>query len=80
LVILKNKNFIGVNINIRHQSFDVWLKEENIPNGFFDMDFFKKEINNIKNLRIKIYGLKIITVKNLVDEIFTSKNIITWEI
>lgn len=80
LVILKNKNYIGVSINIRHQSFDLWLNEENIPTDFFDPQLFKKEISNIKSLKSMISKLKIITVKNLVDTIFTSKNIITWEI
>ncbi|HCN50770.1 MAG TPA: hypothetical protein DIT10_17065 [Chryseobacterium sp.] len=80
LVILKNKGYIGVSVNMRHQSFDLWLKEENIPEAFFDENLFQNEVTNIKNLKKIISHLKIITVKKLVDVIFTSRNITTWEI
>ena len=80
LIILKNRGFIGMQINQRQQSFDVWINEKNIPNDFFNQDIFFNELENIQTLKLNIKRLKTITVKNLVDTIFTKNNIITWEV
>lgn len=80
LIILRNRKFIGMSINHIHQSFDIWIIEENIPKDFFDKDFFQTEIRNIQSLQIGISRLKGITVKKMVDTIFTKNNIITWEV
>ncbi|SOU86801.1 hypothetical protein [Tenacibaculum dicentrarchi] len=80
LIILRNRNFIGMSINHIHQSFDIWIIEENIPKEFLDKEFFEMEINNILSLKSNIGRLKGITVKKMVDIIFTKNNIITWEV
>jgi hypothetical protein len=80
LVILKNSNYIGVSVNRTHQSFDLWIKSENIPEGFLNSNLFEKEIKNINLLRSIIPRLKGITVKKMVESIFTNNNVITWEI
>lgn len=80
LIVLRNHNFIDISINRTHNSFDIWLKKENIPSDFFDQDLFKSELNNIKELKQRITALKVTTVKTLVDKVFSSHNIITWEI
>ena len=80
LVILKNRKFIGMSINRIHQSFDIWINKENIPKDFLNKSFFENEINNIKFLQSNISRLKGITVKKMVDTIFTKNNIITWEV
>lgn len=80
LIILKNRKFIGMSINHIHQSFDIWINKENIPKDFLDKSFFENEINNIKSLKSNINRLKGITVKKMVDTIFTKNNIITWEV
>lgn len=80
LIILKNREFIGLSINHIHQSFDLWIIEENVPEGFLNKELFEKEIENIKILQTKISRLKGITVKTMVDTIFTNNNIITWEV
>ena len=80
LIILRNRKFIGMSINHIHQSFDIWINEENIPKDFLDKNFFENEINNIQFLKSNISRLKGITVKKMVDTIFTKNNIITWEI
>ena len=80
LIILRNRKFIGMSINHIHQSFDIWIIEENIPEDFFNKDFFVKEINNIQYLQSNISRLKSITVKKMVDTIFTKNNVITWEV
>jgi len=80
LIILKNRGFIGMSINHVHQSFDLWINEENIPKDFFDIKIFEEEIKNIQVLKSKIGRLKGITVKKMVDTVFTKNNIITWEV
>jgi hypothetical protein len=45
-----------------------------------DKNFFEKEINNIRFLQSNISRLKGVTVKKMVDTIFTKNNIITWEV
>ena len=80
LVVLCNHNFIEVSINSVSKSFDIWLNLEKIPNEFFDKKLFRKEIENINVLKKHASFLSIITVKTLVDKIFTSNNILTWEI
>lgn len=80
LVVLRNHNFIEVSINSVSKSFDIWLNLEKIPNEFLDKKLFRKEIENINVLKKHASFLSIITVKTLVDKIFTSNNILTWEI
>ncbi len=80
VLILKNKNLIGVYFNVNRNSLDIWLIEENIPTGFFDGKLFENEINNIKILKIELPRLKILTLKTMVDTIFTKNKVITWEI
>lgn len=80
LVVLRNHNFIEVSINSVSKSFDIWLNLEKIPNDFFDKKLFRKEIENINVLKKHASFLSIITVKTLVDKLFTSNNILTWEI
>ena len=80
LVVLRNHNFIEVSINTVNKSFDIWLNLEEIPKDFFDKNLFKKEIENINIIRKYASHLNIITVKTLVDKLFTSNNILTWEI
>lgn len=80
LVILKNKDMIGFSLNKRHTSFDIWLKKDNVPLAFFDYISFKKEKDNIEDISRKVRGIRTATVKTMVDKIFTSKNIMTWEI
>lgn len=80
LVVLRNHDFIGVSINTKYNSFDIWLNTNKIPEDFFDKDFFKKEISNINILKKYARSLKTVPIKKLVDGIFTSNNVITWEI
>jgi len=80
LLVLKNHNFIDISINKLHNSFDVWLKKDNIPADFFNLELFKSELNNIEELKQRVNSLKTITAKTLVNDIFSSHNIITWEI
>lgn len=80
LVILKNSNYIGVSINHTHQSFDLWVKTENLPDAFLNSNLFEKEVKNIKLIKTILPRLKGITVKKMVENIFTNNNVITWEI
>ncbi|CAA0183343.1 conserved hypothetical protein [Tenacibaculum maritimum] len=80
LIILKNKDYLGISMNKTHKSFDIWLKIDNIPKTFFDKDIFYNELDNFEILKTKIRGIRNTTIKTMVDKLFTSKNILTWEI
>lgn len=80
LVILKNRDMIGFSLNKIHTSFDIWLKKDNIPSDFFNYNFFKKEKDNIEYIKNEVRRIRTTTVKTMVDRIFTSKNVMTWEI
>ncbi|MUP40054.1 hypothetical protein [Labilibaculum euxinus] len=80
LVVLRNHNFIDVSINSVNKSFDIWLNIEEIPADFFNKKLFKKEIENINLIKKQASHLSVLTVKTLVDRLFTSNNILTWEI
>lgn len=80
LVVLRNHNYIGVSINTVNKSFDIWLNMEAIPTDFFDKKMFKKEIENINLIKKQAVFLNRLTVKTLVDKLFTSNNILTWEV
>jgi len=80
LIVLKNKNYIGISINKTHLTFNIWLKKDNIPESFFNRELFKTEIENIKKIKKEVRGLKRTTVKTMVDILYTSKNVLTWEI
>jgi len=81
LHILSKKNYIGVSRNNKHKSFDLWIINENLPKDFLNKSFFENEINNILILKDAIgnQSLKMMTLKDLSDIIFKTKNIITWE-
>lgn len=80
LIALKNKDYLGISINTTHKSFDIWLKRENLPEDFFDKEYFSNEIINLLQLKKSIRLLKTTTIKTMVNNLFTSKNILTWEI
>lgn len=80
LVVLRNHDFIGISINTTYNSFDIWLNLAMIPEDFFNLSFFENEISNINLLRKHARSLKTVPVKKLVDSLFTSNNVITWEI
>lgn len=80
ILILKNKEYISVDVNYNRNSLDIWINEENIPDNFFNKTFFKKEIENIKVLKSELPRLKVLTLKNVVDTIFTNNRVITWEV
>ncbi len=80
LVVLKNKNYIDVSINSTYNSFDIWLQKENIPSDFFNKEVFKNEISNIIELKKLAHSLKTVPIIKLVDSLFTSKNVLTWEV
>jgi hypothetical protein len=80
LIVLKNRDYLGISINSAHKSFDIWLIKKNIPSEFFNQEYFVNEINNLNKLKRSIRSLKTTTIKTMVDSFFTSKNILTWEI
>lgn len=80
LVVLKNNQMLGITLNRTRQTFDIWIKKENIPNGFLKELIFKKEKENILQVKKSVGSLPKSTIKTMVEKLFTSKNIMTWEI
>ena len=80
VLILKNRNYLGVEVNSVRGTLDIWIKEENISSDFFEGNIFEKEIKNILEIKKSLPRLKILLLKNVVDSIFTKNNVITWEI
>lgn len=80
LIVLKRQGLIDISLNTRHQSFDVYINVHNIPSGFFDKNLFATEIENIKKINQVVSRIRTTTIRNVVNTLFTSKNVITWEI
>ncbi|MDY3547431.1 hypothetical protein PG291_02290 [Riemerella anatipestifer] len=80
VLILKNRNYLGVEVNSVRRTLDIWIKEENISSDFFSGNLFEKEVRNAVDIKKSLPRLKILTLKNVVDSIFTKNNIITWEV
>jgi hypothetical protein len=80
LIVLKNRKFIDVSMNDTHKTFDIWLNISNIPNNFFDIEYFGAEIKNINEIKSKIRSFRGSTIKSVVDEFYTNKGVLTWVI
>ncbi|WP_041735370.1 hypothetical protein [Dyadobacter fermentans] len=80
LIILKNKNFIGVSVNSTSHTIDLWLKKPEVPESFLDKHIFSTELSNIQSLKSAVHSLRIVTIKTLSDKIFADNNVITWEV
>ncbi|REA63418.1 hypothetical protein DSL64_02935 [Dyadobacter luteus] len=80
VIILKNKNFIGVSMNSTSHTIDLWLKKTEVSEGFLDKRMFNAELSNIKSLKSAVRSLRTITIKTLADKVFADNNVITWEV
>jgi len=80
VIILKNKNYIGVSMNVSSKTIDLWLKKESIPTDFFQTSLFASENANVITLKTEIGMIKTLAIKTLVDKIFTQNNVLTWEV
>lgn len=80
LIVLKRQGIIDISLNVPHQSFDIWINRNKLPSDFFCETLFSNEIKNIKELNSIIKRIRTTTIVKLVDTLFTSKNIITWEV
>lgn len=80
LITLKNKGYIDISLNTTHRTLDVWINKQNIPNNFFDNEYFKREISNIKKIKSFSNITKAQQLKNLVNDLYTNKGVLTWEI
>ena len=80
IITLQNKNYLDISLNTTHKTIELWIKKENIPKDFFDKQKFKREISNIKRLKKELKITKASLLTKLIDEIFTSKGVSTWEV
>ena len=77
---LQNKNYLGISLNTTHRTLDIWLNKENIPNDFFDNEYFKQEIINIQKLKKFAQIAPKQILKTMVDKLYTNRGVLTWEI
>lgn len=80
VIILKNKNYIGVSLNVPTKTIDLWLKREFLPEDFLRTGLFSNENNNVIELKSSLGVIRTLTIKTLVDKIFTQNNVLTWEV
>ncbi|MFH0709380.1 MAG: hypothetical protein V2A75_04150 [Pseudomonadota bacterium] len=80
IITLKNKGYLDASLNTVHRTLDIWIYKEKIPNDFFDIEYFKKEIKNIKKIKKFASIQKQQKLKTMVDKLFTDRGVLTWEI
>ena len=80
LITLKNKNYLDISLNTTHKTIELWLKKENIPEDFFDKEKFSRELFNIKKLIKNQKITKVSLLKKMVNDIFTTRGVLTWEV
>ncbi|MEA3451874.1 MAG: hypothetical protein U9Q83_08215 [Bacteroidota bacterium] len=80
IITLQNRGFLDISLNTTHKTIELWLNKENIPHDFFDKNKFEREISNIKKLKKELKITRVSLLKKLVDDIFTTKGVSTWEV
>ena len=80
LIILRNNNYIGISINPRHQTFDIWMNKDNIPTDFWDDNLFILDREQFLALKKNVRSLRLTTIKTLAQKLFGDKNVLVWEI
>ncbi|MBC7457560.1 MAG: hypothetical protein H7235_04735, partial [Bdellovibrionaceae bacterium] len=80
VIVLKNKNYIGVSMNVTSKTIDLWLKKDVVPEDFLQTTLFNNENLNVLVLKTTLGVIRSLTIKTLVDKIFTQNNVLTWEV
>jgi hypothetical protein len=80
LIVLKNKGLIDIGINHTHKTFNIWLVDSSELGLFVKNKKFEEEYRNLANFKRDVAGIKTATIKTMVDKIFKSKGVFTWEI
>jgi hypothetical protein len=80
LIILKNRDLIGVSVNRSTKTIDLWLNKKLVHEDFLTAEFFSREISNIHLLKNALGTFKGYTMKTLSDKIFKQNNVLTWEV
>lgn len=80
IIVLKNKQYLEMSLNPTHRTLDVWINKEKIPNDFFNSEYFSQEILNIQKLKkfAKISSNQ--KLKTMIDNLYTNRGVLTWEI
>ncbi len=80
IITLQNKDYLDISLNRTHKTIELWIKKENIPKDFFDKQRFKREISNIRKLKKEFKITKVSKLIKLINDIFTSRGVSTWEV
>lgn len=80
IITLKNKKYLEISLNNTHRTLDLWINKENIPDDFFNKEYFSKEILNIQKLKKFARITPKQTLKTMVDKLYKNRGVLTWEI
>ncbi len=80
MITLKNKCYLEISLNPTHRTLDVWINIENIPLDFFDNKYFENEIKNISKIRKIASITPKQKLKTMIDKLYTTRGVSTWEI
>lgn len=80
IITLKNKQYLDISLNTTHRTLDVWINKEKIPDDFFNNKYFSQEISNIQKLKkfAKVSSKQ--KLKTMIDNLYTNRGVLTWEI
>ncbi|MCP1359067.1 hypothetical protein [Aneurinibacillus migulanus] len=80
LFALEHNEVIGLSKNEKRNCIDIWLKKDNISEVLLNSSLFKIEVESSLKIKKKFPYLKKLTVKKLLEDLFSSKGVRVWEI
>ncbi len=78
LLTLEIKGFVKVLKTNSPEVLNVEILQNNIPKGFFDKEIFKKELDNINELKIFLKRASIIGLKTFVEKVYITQGLRVW--
>ncbi|MCY4495473.1 MAG: hypothetical protein OXB92_16640 [Acidimicrobiaceae bacterium] len=77
LFVLEKRCYVSLNRG-KAQEINVTLTKGNLPNDFFNNDFFESESRNIKNISKKVGRLALLTLGAMLNKIYVDNGVRTW--
>ncbi|MDR4998978.1 hypothetical protein [Brevibacillus parabrevis] len=77
---LEHNQIIGLKKNDRRSCIDIWINKDKIPKMFLHASIFKIEKENSLRIKNEIQYLTSLSVKKLLESLYTSKGVRVWEV
>lgn len=77
---LEHNQIIGLKKNDRRSCIDIWINKDKIPKKFLHASIFKIEKENSLRIKSEIQYLTSLSVKKLLESLYTSKGVRVWEV